>query len=575
MYYCADFETTVPDTVLTDIEDMNTRVWSWGVVELDSPESFTYGTDIKDFIDWCSKVKKRVIYFHNLKFDGKFLIDFLIRNHFVYDPDRKTDNSFTCLISEYGHFYSIEVTFKAYKKDRKSTIFYDSLKKLPLSVAKIAKSFNLSSLKGEIDYKKDRPVGYSPTDEELEYLFNDVWIVAQALSIQHQQNLKRMTIGGDALFHYKTITGKNYRKWFPDILDNEGRMFLELKRFYRGGFTYVNPTYQGIDIGEGVTYDCNSMYPSVMKNDLLPYGQPIYYSGKYNTEFEDIYPLYCQTVVSEFRLKKGHIPFVCDKTGFFKKSIEYIENTLPFKPVVLHLTNIELELFYEHYDIITISYEGGYMFKGRHGMFNDYIDHWTEIKEQADKDGNSGLRQIAKLMLNSLYGKFGKNIFMGGKIPEFDYDSDIVRYKDKPVKLEQGEYIPIAIFVTSYARNKMIRTAQSNYDRFIYCDTDSCHLVGTSLPLSIEIDPYKLGAWKEEDCFIRARYLRPKAYVLDVIKENGEKKFKVKCSGMTEDIKEQVSFENFYIGLTLEGKKLPRTISGGVVFIDTTYTLTA
>ena len=142
MYYIADFETTVPDTEDETLEILDTRVWSWGVVEIDSPESFMYGTDIKDFVEWCSKVQHRTIYFHNLKWDGKFLIDYLIRNNFVYDPTRQTDKSFTCLISEFGHFYSIEITFKVWKKKRKSTIFYDSLKKVPFSVSDIAKSFN-------------------------------------------------------------------------------------------------------------------------------------------------------------------------------------------------------------------------------------------------------------------------------------------------------------------------------------------------------------------------------------------------------------------------------------------------
>jgi hypothetical protein len=166
MYYIADFETTVPDLDNETIETLNTRVWGWGICELNSPSSFMYGTEISEFIDWCSKTKRHV-YFHNLKFDGKFIIDFLLRSGYVYDETRKTDKSFTCLISEYGQFYSIEIVFKVYDKDRISTTFYDSSKKIPLSVSKIAKSFNLDIAKGSIDYKKDRPIGYEPDLDEL------------------------------------------------------------------------------------------------------------------------------------------------------------------------------------------------------------------------------------------------------------------------------------------------------------------------------------------------------------------------------------------------------------------------
>jgi hypothetical protein len=574
-YWIADFETTVPDIDNEDLETINTRVWSWGVARLNSPDSFLYGTTIEGFIDWCSKMKRKV-YFHNLKFDGKFLIDFLLRNGFVYDQDRKTDRSFTCLISEFGQFYSIEIVFKVYKKDRISTTFYDSSKKIPLSVSKVAKSFKLPIQKGSIDYKKDRPPGYEPTQDELSYLANDVNILGSALYIQHRQGLDKMTIGSDALTNYKTMVGKKFKDWFPDTFDSNGEMFQNLKRFYRGGYTYVNKKFQGADIGKGITYDVTSLYPSVMKQALLPYGQPIYFEGKYNEDLSDIYPLYCQTILVEFRIKPDHIPFVHDRTGYLMKSIEYMENTQPFQPVTLHLTNVELDLFFQHYDIIEISFEGGFMFQARHGMFDQYIDHWINVKEQADRDGNPGLRQIAKLMLNSLYGKFGKNIFMGGKKPELDPEKDRVVYKDKPITIEKGVYIPIAIFVTSYARVKMVSSAQSCFDRFIYCDTDSLHLVGTDQPDSIEVDPYKLGAWKFEGVFIRARFLRAKAYIQDLLDlDSGEIKQLVKCSGMTDDIKSQVSFDNFQFGFTAYGKKAPKTIPGGVVLVETSYTLTA
>lgn len=580
-YYIADFETTVPDFEDDSIDEINTRVWSWGVCELNKPETFLYGTKIETFIDWCSK-HNGTVYFHNLKFDGKFLIDFLLRNQFTYDPDRKTDNSFSTLISEFGQFYSIDITFKVYQKRRLNTIFYDSSKKIPLSVSQISESFNLDIKKGSIDYKKERPVGYLPDREELEYLKNDVGILAKALHIQHEKGLKRMTVGGDALSHYKSMVGDNFKKWFPDILDEKCMMFKYFKMFYRGGYVYVNPKYEGKDIGEGVTYDENSVYPYVLKEKLLPYGQPIRFTGKYDESMKEIYPLYCQSILAEFKLKEDHIPFVHDKSGFYHRMEEYIVETKPCKAVGLHLTNVEMELFFEHYDVISIQYDGGFMFKGRTGMFDQYVDHWNDIKMQATKDGNKGLRQISKLMLNSLYGKFGKNVVIGGKFPKMDDKKDKVIYIDQEKEIKKGVYIPVALFVTSYARDMLIRSAQECYDRFIYCDTDSLHLKGLEEPKTLRIDPVELGAWKYEGAFKRARFLRPKAYIHDYGMNRKEvkpkvflmrRKLDVKCSGMTDDIKKKVSFNSFHFGFSAYGKKTPKTVNGGVVLVDTTYTL--
>ena len=39
----------------------------------------------------------------------------------------------------------------------------------------------------------------------------------------------------------------------------------------------------------------------------------------------------------------------------------------------------------------------------------DYGDKWTEVKTKASIKGNEGMRTIAKLQLNSLYGKMASN----------------------------------------------------------------------------------------------------------------------------------------------------------------------
>ena len=63
----ADFETT------TDLNDC--RVWLWGYVTLNG--KFTHGAGIDSFIDHVSTVKQ-TCYFHNLKFDGSFILDYLL-----------------------------------------------------------------------------------------------------------------------------------------------------------------------------------------------------------------------------------------------------------------------------------------------------------------------------------------------------------------------------------------------------------------------------------------------------------------------------------------------------------------
>lgn len=51
--------------------------------------------------------------------------------------------------------------------------------------------------------------------------------------------------------------------------------------------------------------------------------------------------------------------------------------------VNLYLTNVDLEMFYECYNIKEIQYIGGYKFIGRSGIFIDYVNHFKEMKMQA------------------------------------------------------------------------------------------------------------------------------------------------------------------------------------------------
>jgi len=47
----------------------------------------------------------------------------------------------------------------------------------------------------------------------------------------------------------------------------------------------------------------------------------------------------------------------------------------------------------------------------------------------------------------------------------------------------------------------------------------------------------------------------------------------VKCAGMPEKVKEKVTWENFHKGFKAGGKLLPKQVNGGVVLIDTDFTL--
>ena len=245
---------------------------------------------------------------------------------------------------------------------------------------------------------------------------------------------------------------------------------------------------------------------------------------------------------------------------------EYITDTKD-EVVTLNLTSVDLQLLKDQYNITYIEYIGGYKFRSCDNAFKEYIDKWNAVKVKATLDGNKGMRQIAKLMLNNLYGKFATNPVAQSKMPVLDEDG-MIRYKLLPEEARKPVYIPVGVFITAWARNKTIRSAQAVYDRFLYADTDSLHLIGTDIPDNLDISPTKLGAWKHESTFTRARFLKQKTYV-----EESDGKLTVTCAGMPYACHEHVTWENFHIGSVYDGKLKQKRVRGGVILEKGEHTI--
>lgn len=532
-----------------------------------------WGIDIESFIEEISS-HNAVVYFHNLKFDGHFIVDWLLKNgyrHFVGEPGRQPKGTFKTLISNMGKWYSFTVMWP----DGHVTEFRDSAKKFPaMSVAKLAKSFQLEISKGDIDYHAARPPGYEPTEEELDYLERDVRIVAQSLKFTIEAGMKALTVGADSLAEFKALTGKHsFPRLFP-TLDKD--MDAEIRRAYRGGFTYADDRFSGRLLGSGIVLDVNSLYPSVMYNNILPYGEPEYVKG--HVRPTEKRPLTIFSVTFTAKLKPGHIPCIQIKGSSIFGGTEYLREIK--EPTTLVMTNVDFALYQEHYNMTVYAWGGGWRFAAVRGLFDSYIDKWSKIKAESE----GGRREIAKLHLNSLYGKFATNPNVTGKVPYLGDDGE-VKLRVGPEEFRSPVYTAVGVFVTSYARDLTIRAAQANYGSFAYADTDSLHLLTdtswggvwedpktgqkTSIPASIDVHPTRMGAWKFEYAFSQAHFIRAKAY----LERKPDGQYKVAFAGLPDSVSSTLTFDDIEDGKVLSGKLQPRSVPGGVVLEDVSYTI--
>lgn len=562
MLYVADFET------VNKIDDC--RVWAYGIMQIDNTDNFIYGKTVSECIDYFRRSKSiNTAYYHNLAFDADFIMCHLFASGFTHveNKDDMMDNTFTTLISDKGQFYTMTICFKVNKHKPCKLILIDSFKIIPMSVEKIGKAFGLKEQKLEIDYYKDRPIGYEMTPEEVEYLRHDLLIPATALKTLFNQGLDKITLGSNALKDYQTIIGKDqFEKLFP-VLDYETDQNMR-KDGYRGGYCFLKESEKNKDQERGLVYDYNSLYPSVMYFDPMPIGQPLAFDGQYQSSAE--YPLYVQMIRCNFKIKKNHLPTIQLKNNCFFNPTDYLTDT-DGNDTVLTLTNIDLALFFSHYTVTDLEYLGGWKFQSANDLFKGYIDKWMGIKVNSKKSGNKALYTLAKFMLNSLYGKFALNPNVQSNIPY--YQDGMIKFNKSEKKIRKSIYLPVGMFITSYARYKTITAAQKLYDRFIYADTDSLHIKGLEIP-DLDIDKSALGKWKLEMIFSKARYVRPKTYIeYGREPEEDEEKWKITAAGMPEKCHEQVTFEKFHSGSRFSGKLLQKHVRGGIVLLDTDFTI--
>lgn len=593
--WSADFETT------TDKDDC--RVWAYALSNIGNPDDFRYGNSIEEFLDFCANEKENyTMYFFNLKFDGAFLLSYLLKSGYtrIDEPKQRKDKTFTTLITDKGLFYAMEIYFEVKGHHVNKVKIIDAMKIFPnFSVETLAEAFGLPISKLELDYDEYREEGHELTKHEISYIKNDVTIVALALKAMFDKGLTKMTIGSNAVSDFKKRFPE-YLKFFPQLSPevDEG-----IRESYRGGFTYLNDKYEGVELGKGLSLDVNSLYPSTMRLLPMPVDFPKFYLGKFKPE--GTFNLYVQVLQCRFKLKPNKIPCIQIKHTLSFINNEYLKSSND-QLVTLTLTKPDLELFLDQYDVTDLEYISGWMFHSSLHIFDDYIDHWMTEKIEAAKEGNKPRKVIAKTMLNSLYGKLATSLHASQKEPYLD-ENDKLCFRTLPDETKKGFYIPAGAFITAYGRNKTIRTSQiirdftlKKYgeDRYWYSDTDSIWAGLTKEDLEelkdeIEIDDYKLGAWALEKTVDKFLGLRQKCYIYEM-----DGKVNVTVAGLPHYLAPLITFDNFRQGFTTAGltlemmrkqarengatdeeiKKLHHKLrytytDGGVVLTDTDFTI--
>lgn len=416
------------------------------------------------------------------------------------------------------------IHLKITRKDKMELHLYDSFALMPIGLEKLAKSFGgTRKLTGTIDWNKERFTLANPLHRE--YLKHDIDALWDIIL-----GYRKMIWQHFGIDHGYSASGTAYKAWRCTIPKGEiywrpsDEAATWMRNAYYGGIVRCSD----IAIHQNVAmWDRNSMYPSEYRKPM-PVGAPIgvdrfepHYWGIYRVEVKAPTAKQCEDMLLGVPLRT--------KTGVIYPRGEF----------KTYITSEEYQWGIEH----------GYQFKVLEGMiwienkpiFNEFVTA-CEILRREDYSGPIGL--IAKIMQNSLYGKFGtkpliSRVIFAQERPEESWVEyiDLAGFEHRGLwtheeKIEAAYLQPQwAVCTTARARLSLLRMIESVKEGFIYADTDSVKFEKEKV---LDYENLKrrwlgpdYGQWKDEGTASRFRAIAPKVYyaLLDTASILRSKKF--------------------------------------------------
>lgn len=545
------------------IAKKETSMWLGCLINEDSTvyDENSYFYTIEEFLEKCREKtnKKRrsssenkptknvAVYIYNLSFEWSFILPVLLEKGFTFKENIDKDDEYvfnSISTKSVSSVWQVQIKF-----DKKSGILLlrDLAKIYGGGLGNVAKSFNLNTQKGEIDYRLNRLHGHVITKQERIYCFKDTRIIIDVL-------LKEIERGNKDFFRAISMASYSMLKLLKRGFPRSCRPYLEYRKLYpelgaeenefvrnalSGGICYATKKFQFIEVNQPILHiDGHQMHPSQIYLKPHPYGEGEYFIGSPTKFFKHINV--CHIRVSYDDVKIHSIIKLIGRD--FADSFE------------LYVFDFEIPTMRKCYVNLQIEYIDGYCYKSRFLPWREYV-HENYIKRLEAKANHDTYNTLYYKLLNNAgaYGKFVERphteIFQNVINADGIIDSVILpkTFDGDFMKMYNAKYtyIPLAS-IPAWSRVELIETAlKFGWKNILYFDTDSIFCLyneETKKVLETQINLNdELGGWAVEEICSRAQFTAPKRYKLEV-EENGVKKTTIKAGGINFDFYKQHTY---------------------------------
>lgn len=474
-------------------------------------------------------IKNNCTYIWNLSFEWSFILPVILKRGFTFKERIEKDDEYvfnsistkTC-----SSVWQVQIKFS---KRSGIMLLRDLAKVFMGSLRDVAKSFNLPTQKGEIDYRLNRLHGHVVTKEEKEYCFKDTRIIIDILMAMAERDDKFFWNAiSAASYSTKQMLKRGYpraikpyakfREDYPIIPeDSDEAKFL--RETVGGGITYATKEWQFKDIHREVGHiDLHQAHPSSAFYHHFPYGRGEYFKGR---------PVLGKICACHLRITYDDVLLhsVISLIG-----INFIEKR------ELWVWDFEIPTMLKCYVNLEIEYIDGYAYNAKPLVWKRYYQDNYNKRLQAKKNKDAFNVMFYKLLNNSSYGKLlekpHNDIFMNYVRPDGVIDSMV---QEKPQEewshCARYTYLPAGSCIPAYTRVTLVEGAlklciyadEDGVVRFhhnvLYFDTDSIFFIwnkNTERIWNTEFDQEDhLGGWGWEEMSQKAMFTAPKRYKLE------------------------------------------------------------
>ncbi len=430
-----------------------------------------------------------VWYAHNAQYDWRYFLGYIRANSIPCDISMRNETD----------IYQIKLIFEG-----KKIVMRDSLAIFPGTLREFARSFTPELPKGDIDFEAGAEFDLS-NPEHRAYAMRDAKILRVGLPRLNAMLQRHFGVG---MGH--TTAGTALKAWMASLADSEyyepstyGEEEDFIRSAYYGGLVFLTRTDP---VKQAQTYDINSSYPDKMCRYGVPYGQRMR-----STDWRDPRPgIFRVRVRTPGDLIVPILPRR-DAKGYMAWSRGTFETTV---------TNREL-VFAEAHGYVIEEVFDGIAWEETVFPFNRVVDKCKGIRKSHKGKPEETL---AKLIQNSLYGKFGsRRERLRVVCSEGMEDDELLELEALPLD-DAGYWLVCkefsedlrclphwAVFITAHARLHLLETIHRvGVENVIYGDTDSLTVLPGVAHLFDVGDDY--GQWKLEKTWRVFRADAPKVY---------------------------------------------------------------